>query len=54
MNSLWLVRFVDRLTPADRSLRRAKVKSKGTKPELVVRQLLFSMGYRYRLHAVAF
>ncbi|MDT6919024.1 very short patch repair endonuclease [Pseudomonas atacamensis] len=40
---------MDTLTPADRSLRMAKVKSKGTKPEMVVRQLL-SMGYRYRLH----
>jgi DNA mismatch endonuclease (patch repair protein) len=28
----------------------AQVKSKGTKPEMVVRRLLFSMGYRYRLH----
>lgn len=28
----------------------ARVKSKGTKPEMVVRRLLFSMGYRYRLH----
>lgn len=28
----------------------AKVKSKGTKPEMVVRRILFSMGYRYRLH----
>lgn len=28
----------------------AKVKSKGTKPEMVVRRLLFSMGFRYRLH----
>lgn len=28
----------------------AKVKSKGTKPEMVVRRLLFSLGYRYRLH----
>ena len=26
------------------------VKSKNTKPELVVRQLLHGMGYRYRLH----
>ena len=28
----------------------AKVKSKNTKPELIVRRLIFSMGYRYRLH----
>jgi len=41
---------VDTLTPSDRSLRMAKVRSKGTKPEMTVRRLLFSMGYRYRLH----
>lgn len=28
----------------------AKIKSKDTKPELVVRSLLHSMGYRFRLH----
>lgn len=28
----------------------AKVAGKGTKPEMVVRRLLFSLGYRYRLH----
>lgn len=27
-----------------------KVRSKDTKPEMVVRKLIFSMGYRYRLH----
>ena len=28
----------------------AKIRSKGTKPEMTVRRLLHSMGYRYRLH----
>lgn len=28
------------------------VRSKNTKPELAVRKLVFSMGYRYRLHSV--
>jgi len=28
----------------------ASVKSKDTKPEMIVRKLLHSMGYRYRLH----
>lgn len=28
----------------------AKIKSKGTKPEMMVRRLLFALGYRYRLH----
>lgn len=50
MNSVWLVRFVDTLTPSERSRRMARVKSKGSKPEMVVRRLLFSLGYRYRLH----
>jgi DNA mismatch endonuclease (patch repair protein) len=30
----------------------AKVKSKGTKPEMLVRRLVYSMGYRYRLHGL--
>ena len=41
---------MDTLTPSERSRRMAKVKSKGTRPEMVVRRLLFSLGYRYRLH----
>lgn len=28
----------------------AKVKSKDTRPEMVVRRLLFSLGYRYQIH----
>lgn len=28
----------------------AKIRSKNTQPELTVRRLLFSMGYRYRIH----
>lgn len=28
----------------------ARVHSKNTKPELLVRKILFSLGYRYRLH----
>lgn len=28
-----------------------RIKSKGMKPELVVRQLVHKMGYRYRLHS---
>ena len=40
----------DTLTPDERSERMGRVRGKNTKPELVVRQLLHSMGYRYRLH----
>lgn len=41
---------MDRLTPAERSRQMSLVKSKNTKPELRVRKLAFSLGYRYRLH----
>lgn len=33
-----------------RSYNMAKVRSKDTKPELIVRKFLFSKGFRYRLH----
>lgn len=42
--------MVDTLTPQARSELMARVRSKDTKPELIVRRLLHSMGYRYRLH----
>lgn len=29
----------------------SRIKSKGMKPELVVRELVYGLGYRYRLHA---
>jgi DNA mismatch endonuclease (patch repair protein) len=41
---------VDTLTPAQRSERMGRVRSKDTKPELAVRRIVFGMGYRYRLH----
>lgn len=41
---------MDGLTPAERSARMALVRSKNTKPELLVRRLVHAMGYRYRLH----
>jgi DNA mismatch endonuclease (patch repair protein) len=40
----------ERLTKAERSSVMRAVKSCNTKPELVVRQLLFRLNYRYRLH----
>lgn len=43
--------FVDTLTPAERSAQMSLVRSKNTKPELLLRRLLFSLGYRYRLHS---
>lgn len=41
---------MDRLTPERRSWLMSRVSSKDTKPELLVRRLVFSLGYRYRLH----
>jgi DNA mismatch endonuclease Vsr len=50
-NCLWdAVISMDTLTPAERSARMALIRSKNTKPEMVVRRLLHGLGYRYRLH----
>ena len=37
-------------TPAQSSFNMSRVRSKDTKPELIVRQFLHAHGYRYRLH----
>jgi DNA mismatch endonuclease, patch repair protein len=42
--------MTDTLSPRQRSLRMSLVRSKNTKPELIVRRLLHALGYRYRLH----
>ena len=41
----------DPLTRGERSERMALVRPKDTKPEIRVRKLVHSLGYRYRLHA---
>jgi len=41
---------MDTLTPEQRSERMSRVRGRDTKPELLVRRLVHSMGYRYRLH----
>ena len=41
---------MDSLTPIERSKRMSLVKNKDSKAELIVRKLVHSMGYRYRLH----
>lgn len=41
---------MDTLTIAERSERMSRVRSKDTKPEMVVRSLVHRMGFRYRLH----
>jgi len=42
---------LDTLTPKERSERMSRVRGKNTKPEMIVRRLVHSMGYRYRLHS---
>lgn len=41
---------MDTLTPAERSVRMSRIRSKDTKPELRVRSLVHGLGYRYALH----
>lgn len=43
--------MTDTLTPKQRSHRMSLIRGKNTKPEVVVRKLVSSQGYRYRLHA---
>lgn len=42
--------MTDHVSKAKRSEIMSKVRGKDTSPELIVRKLLFSRGYRYRLH----
>lgn len=41
---------MDTLTPDQRSERMARVRARDTKPELYLRRLVYSLGYRYRTH----
>ena len=42
---------MDHLSKKNRSINMSKIRSKNTRPELIVRKYLFSKGFRYRLHA---
>ena len=42
--------MTDSLSPARRSANMAAIRSKNTAPELIVRRIVHSLGYRYRLH----
>ena len=42
--------MVDTLTPSERSQHMKLVRGKNTSPELLVRRLIHSMGFRYSLH----
>jgi DNA mismatch endonuclease (patch repair protein) len=43
--------MVDMISPVRRSENMRRIKSKGMKPELIVRSMVHRMGYRYRLHS---
>lgn len=49
--SLIRTTMADTLNAKDRSRRMARIKAKNSGPELIVRRLVHSMGFRYRLHA---
>jgi len=42
--------MADVFTPAKRSAIMARIKSENTKPEILVRKIVHSLGYRFRLH----
>lgn len=42
--------MVDVLTDNQRKYCMSQIKGKNTKPEMIVRRLVYSLGYRYRLH----
>ena len=41
---------MDKVTPSQRSFIMSRIRSKDTKPEIVVRKKLFKSGLRYRIH----
>jgi DNA mismatch endonuclease, patch repair protein len=44
---------MDKLSPLRRSHNMRQIKSVNSKPELTLRKIIFSLGYRYRLHAAS-
>lgn len=41
---------MDTISPARRSALMSRIRSKNTRPELVVRKIVHALGFRYRLH----
>jgi DNA mismatch endonuclease, patch repair protein len=41
---------MDKLTKAERSENMKRIRARDTRPELLVRRLVFGLGYRYRVH----
>lgn len=53
MSSLiYIATMADVHSAATRSYNMSRIRSKDTKPEMIVRKLLFSNGFRFRLHRV--
>ena len=42
--------MADKLSKRRRSQNMAAIRSKNTKPEMIVRRIVYNFGYRYRLH----
>jgi len=42
--------MADVLTPQQRSFNMSRIRSRDTRPEMIVRSLVHQMGFRYRLH----
>ena len=42
--------MVDVLTPQQRSFNMSRIRSRDTRPEMVVRSIVHRLGFRYRLH----
>lgn len=42
--------MTDKLTAERRSTNMSRIRSRDTRPEMIVRRLVHGMGYRYRLH----
>src|SRR5256885_14389859 len=42
--------MADVLTPQQRSFNMSRIRSRDTRPEMIVRSIVHRMGYRYRLH----
>lgn len=43
--------MTDVLTPEQRKLNMSRIRSKNTRPEMIVRSLIHQMGYRFKLNA---
>lgn len=42
--------MTDVLTPEQRSFNMSRIRSRNTRPEMIVRSIVHEMGFRYRLH----